>query len=215
MGREATCRASGDAGEGEGRALLEHDHVLFRGPFRAKLMLATLTRVSATAGVLRLKGPEGSLALSLGADAEKWAEAIRNPRSVIDKLGIQPGQRVAVLGRFEPAFRRDLESRLGAPPLTRAAAGCDHVLLAAATAAAHARLAGLRDAIAPAGGIWAVYPRGSQAVSEDSLRAAARAAGLTDVKICRFSETHGAVRLVIPKALRAAPARAARAAKRG
>ena len=215
MGREATCEARSGRQSGEGRALLEHDHVLFRGEFRVKLALATLTAVSAKAGVLTLRGPEGALALTLGPAAEKWADAIRNPRTVLDKLGIERGHAVVVLGVKDAAFLRDLTARLGASPATRAKPGCDHVLFAAETKAAHARLVALKEAIRPAGGIWAIYPRGSEAVSEDSLRRAARAAGLTDIKICRFSESHGAVRLVIPKAQRGAPAPAARAAKRG
>lgn len=202
MGREAICSARHGRESCEGKALLEHDHVLFRGDFRVRLSLATLTAVTARGGELTLKGPEGTLVLSLGEAAERWADAIRNPRSVLDKLGIRAGQRVAVLGAFEAGFVRDLRERLGAAPGTRAAVGCDHVLLAASTAAAHARLARLVAAIRPAGGIWAVYPRGSNAVSEESLRQAARATGLTDIKICRFSQTHGAVRLVIPKSLR-------------
>ena len=215
MGREAICEAKSGRQSGEGKALLEHDHVLFRGAFRVKLAFATLSEVSAKGGVLTLRGPEGALALTLGPAAETWAEAIRHPKSVLDKLGIQAGQTVVVLGVKDAAFLRDLKARLGSAPGTRAKSGCDHVLFAAETKAAHARLAGLKEAIRPAGGIWAIYPRGSDAVGEDSLRRAARAAGLTDIKICRFSESHGAVRLVIPKAQRAAPAPAARAAKRG
>lgn len=215
MGREATCEARSGRQSGEGKAQLEHDHVLFRGEFRVKLALATLSEVSAKAGVLTLRGPEGSLALALGKAAETWAEAIRNPRTLLDKLGIEPGQSVVVLGVKDAAFLRDLKARLNASPATRAKPGCDHILFAAGTKAAHARLAALKEAIRPAGGIWAIYPRGHDEVSEDSLRQAARAAGLTDIKICRFSESHGAVRLVIPKALRGAPAPRARAAKRG
>ena len=48
-----------------------------------------------------------------------------------------------------------------------------------------------------------MYPRGRLAVTEDTIRSAARAAGLTDIKIVRVSDTHGAVKLVIPKADRA------------
>jgi len=202
MGREAVCGARSGGEAGEGRALLEHDHVLFRGAFRRKLMIATLTSVTARGGELTLKGPEGTLVLELGDAAARWADAIRNPPSVLDKLGVKAGQKLALLGTFEAAFVRALTARLGAAPARRASAGCDHVLLAGATASVHARLARLVDAIRPAGGIWVVYPRGGKAVSEDSLRQAARSAGLTDIKICRFSETHGAVRLVIPKALR-------------
>jgi hypothetical protein len=55
-------------------------------------------------------------------------------------------------------------------------------------------------AIAPDGGIWAVYPRGRKDLSEDTIRSAARGMGRVDIKIVRVSDTHGAVKLVIPKA---------------
>ena len=45
------------------------------------------------------------------AAAEKWALKIRYPRSLLDKLGVKPGARIAVLGSFEPYFLADLASR--------------------------------------------------------------------------------------------------------
>jgi hypothetical protein len=65
-----------------------------------------------------------------------------------------------------------------------------------------ARLAALVPAIAPAGGVWAIYPKGRRELSEDTVRAAGRRAGLVDVKVVRFSETLGALKLVIPRARR-------------
>ena len=64
------------------------------------------------------------------------------------------------------------------------------------------RLETLVPAIAPDGGIWAVYPRGRKDLSEDTVRAAARAAGLVDIKVVRVSEKHGALKLVIPRSAR-------------
>jgi hypothetical protein len=65
------------------------------------------------------------------------------------------------------------------------------------------RLGELREAIKPAGGIWVVSPKGKGAVLKDvEVMAAAREAGLVDNKVVSFSDTHTALRLVIPKALR-------------
>jgi hypothetical protein len=109
---------------------------------------------------------------------------------------------VAVLGGFEPEFTRDLARALGAKPLARAAAGCDLVFARFAKPGDEARLAKLVTAIEPDGGVWAVYPKGRRELSEDTVRAAARRAGLVDVKVVRFSEELGALKLVIPKAAR-------------
>lgn len=199
MGRETQCQARLGRESGTGRALLEHDAVIFRGDFRARVPLAELTTVAAKAGTLRLTWPGGTLALALGEQAERWAQILRHPKSVVDKLGVRAGQKVAVLGVKDQELLADLAARLGAEPASRTSSGCDHVLLGVETPAALSKLAALREAVRPAGGIWAIYPRGRKEVAEDAIRAAAKAVGLTDVKIARISDTHGSVRLVIPK----------------
>ena len=50
---------------------------------------------------------------------------------------------------------------------------------------------------------------------QDQVRAAAKAAGLTDVKVVAFSATHSALKLVIPLAARPAPAGRAGGPTRG
>ena len=209
MGREATCRArlapapSRRFGpEAEGKALLETDDVIFRGGFRARVPLREISGVAVDSGALTLTWPGGRLELSLGAAAEKWADAIRNPKSVLDKLGVKPGLVVALLGGFDAGFAADLERALGAPPRSRAAKGCDLVLVLLARPGDEAKLARLKPAIAPDGGVWAVYPKARRDLSEDTVRAAGRRSGLVDVKVVRFSEALGALKLVIPRAAR-------------
>ncbi|MEO5988326.1 MAG: DUF3052 domain-containing protein [Candidatus Eisenbacteria bacterium] len=202
MGREATCVARLGRQMSEGRALLESEHVLFRGAFRVKVPLSDGTTAACKDGVLTLTWREGTLLLELGDAAQKWADAIQNPKSVLDKLGVKPGQRIAVIGLRDPEFVSRLTHLLGKRPSSRAGAGCVHVLFGVHCVADQVRLASFIASIHPAGGIWAVYPRGHRAISEDSIRAAARRAGLVDVKVVRFSDTHGAVRLVIPRATR-------------
>jgi hypothetical protein len=206
MGREATCNARLGRETGEGKALLETDEVLFRGDFRARVPLHDISGVEAKRGVLTLTWPGGTLALTLGAAAEKWAEAIRHPKSVVEKLGVKPGLKVAVLGGFDPGFHRDVARSLGAKPLARATKRCDLVFVRLARPGDEARLAGIVPAIAPAGGVWAVYPKGRRELSEDTVRAAAKRAGLVDVKVVRFSDSASALKLVIPKVLRAGKA---------
>lgn len=202
MGRELVCVAKLGRESGEGRALLESTEVIFRGEFRARVPFAEISALTVRAGVLTLTWPGGRLALTLGEAAEKWADAIRNPKSVVEKLGVKPGQKVVLLGRFEAAFVADVTRALGAAPGKRAAKGSDLVFLALAAPGDQSRFAALKAAIAPAGGLWAVYPKGRRDLSEDTVRAAARAAGLTDVKVVRVSDTLGALKLVIPRAAR-------------
>ena len=209
MGREATCRARLAPARSkrfgppaEGKALLETDDVIFRGGIRARVPLREIEAVVVKAGLLSLTWPGGRLELSLGEAAGKWADAIRNPKSVLEKLGVEPGRTVAILGKFDAGFVEAVARRLGKPPVRRAPKRGDMVFLALAKPGDEARLAALRPVIAPAGAIWAVYPKGRRDLSEDTVRAAAKGSGLVDVKVVRFSETLGALKLVIPRASR-------------
>ena len=65
-----------------------------------------------------------------------------------------------------------------------------------------ARLPSLITWIEPAGALWAVWTKGRQELNENHVREAALDAGLVDVKVARFSATHSALKLVIPKAKR-------------
>jgi hypothetical protein len=48
--------------------------------------------------------------------------------------------------------------------------------------------------------VWVVYPKGIQAVTENDVLTAGRAAGLVDTKVCSFSSTHTALRFNMRRA---------------
>lgn len=61
----------------------------------------------------------------------------------------------------------------------------------------------LKASLKPDGAIWVVSLKGKQArIKDTDVMAAARKAGLVDNKVVGFSETHTALKLVIPKAKR-------------
>ena len=61
------------------------------------------------------------------------------------------------------------------------------------------KLTMLRHHLTPAGTIWVIRPKGRREITDGDVISAARAAGLVDVKVVRFSETHSAEKFVIPK----------------
>ena len=65
-----------------------------------------------------------------------------------------------------------------------------------------AKLAALRAKLVPDGALWIVRPKGSGEISETDVMKAGKAAGLVDVKVVRFSDTHTAEKFVIPVARR-------------
>ena len=60
----------------------------------------------------------------------------------------------------------------------------------------------LLQALKSDGALWIVYPKGKQEIKEVDVLAAGRAAGLVDVKVVKFSDTHTALKFVRPKAER-------------
>ena len=199
MGREAICHAKFGRESGEGRALLETDDLLFRGDFRVKVPLKDITAAKVKDGVLTVEWPDGRLALSLGRSADKWAQAITSPKTVVEKLGVKPGLKVVLVGRFETSFRTDVMNALGEKPSVKPVAGCDMVFVLMVHPNDTDKLEDLAPAIFPDGALWAVYPKGRRDLSEDTVRKAAKGFGLVDIKVVRVSEELGALKLVIPK----------------
>ncbi len=203
MGRDARCTARYAGRVSEGTAQLETDFLLFRGDdVRVKVMFAEVSTAEVNGGHLRLVWNSESLELDLGAQADAWAERIRNPRTLIDKLGVKPGMRVSVLGVDDPAFLEQLTGRTLDVWFDEPAEGSDLLVMLASSAADLMDLAELKRFLVPNGGIWVVSPRGDPTIRDVDVIAAAKAAALVDVKVARFSETHTALKLVIPVALR-------------
>jgi hypothetical protein len=94
-------------------------------------------------------------------------------RSRLDKLGVKPGARVAVVGLDDEAFLAELRERTSAVTTGRLPRAADLVIIYMERPADLARLAKARTAIAPS-------------------------AGLVDVKVVAFSETLSGLKLVVP-----------------
>ncbi len=123
-------------------------------------------------------------------------------RILIDKLGVKAGQKIAVLGVESAEFLSDLVARVPDYSRGKRIKGADLVFFSAEALKDLANLKSLSRSIAKAGAIWVVYPRGQTRIREIDVIKAGKAAGLTDNKVCRFSETHTALRFCIPVANR-------------
>jgi hypothetical protein len=197
VGQEIACTASSDGRRAEGRAQLETDELLFRGEgLRLRIPYASVSAVRAADGVLELDHDGATSTFELGDRAAKWADRITNPKTVIDKLGVKPGQRVVLRGMDVDGFAGDLAAR-GAELVET---GADHLFVAVETQDDLAALAGLVPLIARNGAVWTVRRKGRKDLTESDVMAAGKAAGLVDVKVVRFSETHTAEKFVIPVA---------------
>jgi hypothetical protein len=210
MGREVVCVARFDGRSRSGKALLETAEIIFRDKPQkgakaqapVRIPFAGIKKLSVEAGTLTIRWTGGEAAFLLGKDAEAWAKRIKNPPSRIDKLGVKPGMKVAVVGTIEPAVQQEIagraQLRAGKPR-----GGEDLVLLAVETRADLKQLPALSKVIAPDGAIWVVRRKGKDApVTEAESMAAGKAAGLVDTKVVALSDSHTAERYVIPVARR-------------
>ncbi len=124
-------------------------------------------------------------------------------RPVIEKLGVRPGMRVAVLGVVDAPFRTALAALTDDITEGRPLPDTDLIFLAADSLEELAPLVDLRRSIKPAGAIWVVSRKGKASTLRDvEVMAMARAAGLVDNKVVAFSDTHTSIRLVIPRSQR-------------
>ena len=123
-------------------------------------------------------------------------------RSRLDKLGVKPGMRVAVLGVAEKDFVPELKQRTTDIALARPRKDSDLVFFGVEGVTPLERLATLQGSIKREGAIWVLWPKGQKHISEDMIRARAIAHGLVDIKVVAFSERLSGLKLVIPVARR-------------
>ena len=122
---------------------------------------------------------------------------------LLDKLGVKPGMRVAVIDITDADFLARLAERTSDVTLGPPLPDTDIVFLGADNVDELERIAVLRSALVPSGAIWVVSRKGKAATLRDvDVIDAAKSVGLVDNKVASFSRTHTALRLVIPVALR-------------
>ncbi len=118
------------------------------------------------------------------------------------RLGIKPGQRIALLGAPE-GFEDGTLALPDGVRVARRAGGKADVIVSFHTRRADLarRLDALRAMMEPAAGLWIAWPKRAAKVetdmTEDVVREIALPTGLVDNKVCAIDSTWSGVRLVI------------------
>jgi hypothetical protein len=129
------------------------------------------------------------------------------PRPLLDKLGVTAASKVSAIGIRDQAFMTQLRGR-AASVSSRARRQSDLIFVQIDRAPDLKRLAALRSYLKPAGAIWVIAPKFvpgrpvPEGLGAVRIIAAAKAAGLIDNKGSAFSDSHTALRLVIPRSAR-------------
>jgi hypothetical protein len=189
MGKEAHVRARFSDGEDEGRLQFEPPKLIFRGRSRYVFEGEALAGALADGADLVI----GEARFTLGEKpAASWADAILNPKARLDKLGVKPGQRIAIVNLDDPDFAAELATRVS--PADQAD-GVDLMFYGADSAEELARVGDLVPRLAERGALWIVSLKGRLLKVKDiEIMAAAKAVGLVDNKVCGFSDTRTALR---------------------
>lgn len=120
-------------------------------------------------------------------------------RSLLDKLGVKSGQRILILDILDSSFLNDIKPFAPTFAERKPAGNIDLIFFGAEKMDDLKRLASLRKSIVKNGAVWVIYPKGQSHIREIDVINGAKSAGLVDNKVCRFSDTHTALRCVIPK----------------
>ena len=125
-----------------------------------------------------------------------------SPRALVDKLGIKPGARVALVGApagFESALEPLPDrARVG----RRLQKGSDVAVMFTTSRAELARRWGaLSDAVGPTGAVWVAWPKRASGVvtdmTEHVVRDVVLPTGWVDTKVCAIDDTWSGLRCVL------------------
>jgi|RhiMethySRZTD1v2_1073278.scaffolds.fasta_scaffold551638_2 hypothetical protein len=203
MGSEAQCTARVKGRTVAGKARLETEVLEFRGAdLKLSIPFKSVRTISVSGDALNIDHTEGRVTLDVGANASRWAEKILHPPSRAQKLGVKPGWTASAIGVDDEQFLKELKKSVAFLSIGRAIKGNDAIFFSATREADLRQLEKLKTMIKPDGAIWVIRPKGRPEISERAVMAAGKAAGLVDVKVVGFSQTHTAEKLVIPVAQR-------------
>jgi hypothetical protein len=205
LGQEIKTTLRWDGRIIEGTALLETDSLIFRGGASLTIPFAEMMSVEANAGWLELKTQRGLLLLELGPKADVWKEKIKNPKALIEKLGIDATKKVCIVGKLDASLKADVDA--SGAKVAKSARGKDFdvVFVAAAVKKDLEKLPAIKEMIVDDGGIWIVYAKGKTGendLTERAVLTAGRTLSLTDNKQVKVDDELTAVRFVIPVAQR-------------
>lgn len=197
MGKEAAVTAVLADGPDQGRLQYEPPRLVFKGRERRVFEGEALKGVRAEGGDLALA--DGTRFTLGEKQAIGWADAIRNPKGRLDRIGVKPGMRAAVIGVADETLTSELRT-FGAVPVDRLES-VDLLFYGADSAEALTRIEGLVPSLADKGALWVVSKKGKAATIKDvEVMAAAKAVGLVDNKVVAFSPKLTALRFVRRKA---------------
>jgi len=124
-------------------------------------------------------------------------------RSVVQKLGVKPDERVEVVGDVGAGLRKDVKDVLGRG-LVRSGQLDGAIVMVQSVEEADEVFESYRPRLRDTGYLWLITPKRGQEgyVNQMALVPGGKQHGLIDNKTCSIDEERSGIRFVVPRALR-------------
>jgi len=189
VGNEALCSVRVDGVGAEAKALLETEEVIVRGAVKARVRFRTLNTSHRRrhTGVADRASDDRDRRWRAGSRAVggKDPQPQESPRQVGVKADWSSRSWGDRRRRLRKGTRRSGRQAIEGP----GPGGSDIIFYGATKTRDLNGLARLKSSLHPAGAIWVVRPKGCGHITEAQVMQAAKAAGLVDTKVVKFSET--------------------------
>jgi hypothetical protein len=177
-----------------GIAHLETEGVLYRGDFRLFLPEAIVRVATVEEGTLVVPFKVDVVRLELGTAAEKWLYRIRNPKTLVDKLGVKKSDDVSLTGVRDLNLIKQL--RQAANTIYQRRVQSDIIIHGVDTAADLLVFTKLAKVLEPQTVLWIVFPKGVERIKEQQIIAVGKRCGFVSTKVVRISGTHTGLKFV-------------------
>ena len=124
-------------------------------------------------------------------------------RSIVDKLGVKPDERIEVTGDVGTELRREVKERLGRG-LVKSGELDGAIVLVQSLEEGEEVLRSYRSRLRDTGYVWLITRKRGQDgyVNQMDLVPAAKRALLIDNKTCSIDDLRSGIRVVVPRSLR-------------
>ena len=125
-------------------------------------------------------------------------------RTLVQKLGVKPDERVEIVGDVGPGLRRDVKDAIGRG-LVRSGELDGAIVMVQSVEEAEEAFDTYRPRLRDTGYLWLITPKRGQEgyVNQMALVPGGKRRGLIDNKTISIDEARSGIRFVVPRALRA------------
>lgn len=199
MGKECKAKISVGTKSATSTVLLEGTDIIVRGELRGTWNVKDMKSLAAKGGKLTFSCDAGKVTIELGEQATVWLEALRNPQTRAQKLGIETGTTVCVLGDDDGEDLFDIERVSGKAISRRMSKSTDVVLLFTLNEAGLNRIPSIAKSMQDSCSVWVLWPKGVKGYGHEQVVALLKQFGLSQTRSIGFSEVFSGLRFVKSK----------------